>query len=240
MSHTLRLAEHPTPPGVPRPDDRQPPALPVATWSSTIASAPRDQALPDRPLPVRLRPRTPIPVHRVPGGEAFAVLPVQAHPGMPTWLPVVDERHGWAQVLLPVRPDGAVGWLHLDDRVETVDHPTHITVDTAARSVTLHHGRNMVTWPAGVGRPTSPTPRGRTFVLGEIRPDRGLVDRAVLLASHMSTHLAWGARMAAVGLHTWPGAAQGLSSTDGSVVVPPDAVPVLAVCATPGTAVLIR
>ncbi|MGW4528867.1 L,D-transpeptidase [Amycolatopsis sp. NPDC004378] len=238
MNHDLRVAERPA--GHQSHDIQSRPVLPVAAWSATMQSAPRDQALRARPLPIRLRPRTPVPVYPVPGGAPFALLPVQIHPGLPTWLPVVDERHGWVQVLLPTRPDGAVGWLKRDDRVELAEHPTHIEIDTSARSVTLHHGRNLLTWPAGVGRATTPTPHGRTFVLGEIHPARGLVDRALLLASHMRTHLAWGAGIAAVGLHTWPGATRGLPATDGSVVLPPEAIPVLAVCAAPGTPVLIR
>jgi hypothetical protein len=241
MSHTLRLVEGAASrPGHQHRDVPDRPSVPVASWSAIMKSAPRDQARHDRALPARLRPLIPVPIHRVPGGEAIALLPVRTHPGLHTWLPVVDQRHGWAQVLLPIRPDGAVGWLRLDDRVEVIEHPTHIEIDTTARSVTLHHGRNLLTWPAGVGRGTTPTPHGRTFVLGEIRPARGLVDRAVLLAAHMRTHLSWSSGMAAVSLHTWPGATRGVPSTDGSVVVPPEAVPVLAVCATPGTAVLIR
>lgn len=241
MNHELRLAERPaSPAGNHHEEADQQPALPVATWSATVKNAPRDQSRRDLPRPFRLRPLTPVPVHRVPGGDPIALLPVEAHPGHPTWLPIVDERHGWAQVLLPVRPDGAVGWLRLDHRVHVAEHPVHLDINTSTRAVTLHHGSNWLTWPAGVGRATTPTPRGRTFVLGEIRPHRGLVDHVLVLASHMHTHLEWGAGIGAVGLHTWPGAPHGLPATDGSVVVPPEAVPVLAACAPAGTAVLIR
>jgi cysteine desulfurase/selenocysteine lyase len=78
-----------------------------------------------------------------------------------------------------------------------------------------------------------------SFVLGDVHPHSGIVDHAVLLAAHTPTHLAHGAGIGAVGLHTWPSAGRGDAGTDGSLVVPPAAMPVLTEVARPGTAVLI-
>lgn len=212
------------------------PALPVAAWAAVVFAAPRDPAPQTQPLPIRLRPRTPVPVHRVPGGEPVAVLPVQALPGLPAWLPAVDERHGWVQVLLPTRPDGATGWIKRDDRVECLDHPVCLDIDTAVRSFTLRHGRNLLTWPASVGWGAGPAPRRRTFVLGETLSGDCTARRGLLLADHWP-----GDGDAAVGgLRIEPGLPPGRSAAAGSVAVPSDAIPVLAVCAAPGTPVLIR
>lgn len=219
-----------------------PPPLPCASWTATVAAAPRDLDLHGPARHARLRPRVPVPLYAVPDVVAapFAELPTDAAPGLPTWLPVVGGRPGWALVLLPCRPDGAVGWVQLDRRVEQEQHRCHIEIDTHERTVTLISARDRRTWPAGVGKSSTPTPRGRTFVLGQVAPARGLVDRALVLAAHAPTHLAHGAGMAAVGVHTWPGAEDIRPATDGCVIVPPDVMTVLTTCALPGTAVLIR
>ncbi|SER20100.1 L,D-transpeptidase [Actinokineospora terrae] len=214
--------------------------LPAASWAAALPGAPRDPEPHALPHPARLTPLVPVPVHRVPEGDPFAELPVEVLAGLPTWLPVVGACPGWARVLLPTHPDGAVGWVALDERVVVVPHHNHLVVDTRARAVTLHCGPNRVTWPAGVGTPAHPTPRGRTVVLGAIEIPRGLVNLALVLAAHHPTHLAHGAGIAAVGVHTWPTTGFGLAGSDGSVLVPPEAMPVLIECAPAGTAVLVR
>ncbi|WP_436501819.1 L,D-transpeptidase [Actinokineospora sp. HUAS TT18] len=157
-----------------------------------------------------------------------------------TWVPIIDARPGWAMVLLPCLPDGSAGWIQLDDRVVVAAQPTHIEIDTRRRTIALVHEKERRVWPAGVGRPASPTPRGRTFVLGSIDIADGLVDRAILLAAHMPTHLLHSAGLPAVGIHTWPGAVFGLPGSDGSVLVPELALTDLQDSAPPGTAVLIH
>lgn len=219
-----------------------PPPLPCASWAATVPAAPRDVDLHAPARGARLRPRVAVPLYAVPDDQAapFAELPTETAAGLPTWLPIIDRRPGWALVLLPCHRDGAVGWLRLDARIEHVRHRCHIEVDTRERTVTLVRVGDRRTWPAGVGRPNAQTPRGRTFVLGTVTPSRGLVDRALALAAHAPTHLAHSAGLAAVGIHTWPGAEDIRPDTGGSVIVPPSAMTVLFACALPGTAVLIR
>ncbi|WP_172803285.1 L,D-transpeptidase [Alloactinosynnema sp. L-07] len=170
----------------------------------------------------------------------MADLPTYAYGLLRTWVPIIDARPGWALVLLPCLPDGSVGWVRLDDRVVIVAQPTHIEIHTRRRTVALVNGPERRVWPAGVGRPASPTPRGRTFVLGSVDIADGLVDRAILLAAHMPTHLLHGTGLPAVGIHAWPGTVFGLAGSDGCVLVPDLALTDLEDAAPPGTTVLIH
>ena len=231
-------------------------ALPVANWFSHL---PELSSGPDPQEPVveaRLGVMAAVEVHASVGGGPVAELPVEVVPGMRTWLPVVGGQPGWVRVLLPCAPQGSSGWIRLCPEVLILTHLVHVVVDTRARTLTLHHGRSertwecqfteewvgpfSVGWPCRVGKAASPTPRGRTFVVGEVHPTTGIVDRALVLEAHMSTHLAHGAGIDAVGNHSWPSASWGHAGSDGSLVVPPTAMPVLAEVARPGTVVLIR
>ncbi len=86
-----------------------------------------------------------------------------------TVLPVIGERTGadglpWLRVRLPGRPNGLTGWIaqRATTRLTTA---WHLVVNRAARRVTVYRaGRVVRTFPAVVGRPTAPTPRGEFFV----------------------------------------------------------------------------
>ncbi|OLR92576.1 L,D-transpeptidase [Actinokineospora bangkokensis] len=214
--------------------------LPQVRWDAHLPALPRDPGLHRPPHPLRLLVQAPVTVHTAPKGPAVARLPPESWPGLRTWVPVVDAHPGWVRVLLPSLPDGASGWVELCGQVAAVPHHGFLVADRRTRTLTAHHGPNRLSWPCGVGKATTPTPRGRTYVLGEVRPDTGLVRHALVLASHQSTHLDHGAGLSAVGLHTWPTASWGLAGSDGSVLVPPEAMPVLTRIAPPGTAVLIH
>ncbi|CRK57011.1 ErfK/YbiS/YcfS/YnhG [Alloactinosynnema sp. L-07] len=218
------------------------PVLPIADHCARVDRLGRDQDPHGQPLLVRLRPLVPVPIRPVPDPRVapVAVLPVWAAPGLPLWVPVVDRCPGWVLVLLPCRPDGVVGWVRTDDRVEQVHHHTLLVVDTRTRLVTLQRLGDRRTWVAGVGKPGRPTPCGRTFILGPVEPARGVVDLALVLAAHAPTHLRHGAGLDAVGVHAWPGVEHHPPATDGSVIVPAAAMTVLTSAAPPGTPVLIH
>ena len=89
--------------------------------------------------------------------------------GARTVLPVVGARIGargigWLHVGLPGRPNGRTGWIR---QRATADSTTgwHILVDTSQRRVTVYrNGRPMRMVGAVVGKPSTPTPRGKFFV----------------------------------------------------------------------------
>ena len=79
------------------------------------------------------------------------------------------DRRGrrWLRVRLPQRPNDAAGWV-LQDRTVVTRTRWRLDVDVGARRVrALHAGRVVRSFPAVVGAPATPTPRGR-FAVSEI------------------------------------------------------------------------
>jgi hypothetical protein len=97
--------------------------------------------------------------------------------GYPTMFGVIGKvvdarcRPTWYEVQLPVRPNGATGYvrapvLHL----EAVT--AHIEVDVSARTLTLYRsGRPVFTATVAVGSSATPTPTGRYYVNQRLLPD---------------------------------------------------------------------
>jgi lipoprotein-anchoring transpeptidase ErfK/SrfK len=75
-----------------------------------------------------------------------------------------DCRPAWYRVQLPMRPNGAEGWIRASTaRRYRVDF--RIVVDLSDREVTVYRGgEQMVRTPAAIGRPGTPTPTGSYYV----------------------------------------------------------------------------
>lgn len=79
-------------------------------------------------------------------------------------------RATWLHVALPIRPNGANGWV-LAKNVHEVPVHTRITVDLAQRRVRLYrNGRLVLSTTAAVGSPATPTPLGRYYVNQRLVP----------------------------------------------------------------------
>jgi lipoprotein-anchoring transpeptidase ErfK/SrfK len=76
----------------------------------------------------------------------------------------------WYHVELPIKPNGATGWVRAADvDVQRVD--TRIDVDLSARRVSLFRGGRLVLRAtAAVGAPATPTPTGRYYVNQRLVP----------------------------------------------------------------------
>jgi L,D-transpeptidase catalytic domain len=86
---------------------------------------------------------------------AFGVLAVQRDPSCDA---------SWYHVQLPVRPNGAVGWVKADE-VELDAVRTRIEVDISKHRVWLYRdGRLMAKVTAGMGTQWTPTPTGSFYV----------------------------------------------------------------------------
>lgn len=72
----------------------------------------------------------------------------------------VYRRREWVRLLLPIRPDGTTGWIPRNNVVLTTTR-YWITVDKAARTVTVYHaGIELRRFLAVIGKPATPTPDG--------------------------------------------------------------------------------
>src|SRR5581483_3900433 len=108
--------------------------------------------------------------YRRPGGRpvaSFERLNVNAYPtvfGVLGELVRADCSVRWLRAQLPIKPNGATGWVHVRD-VRVLPVRTRIVVDLSSRRVTLYRsGRRVLTTPAAVGAPATPTPIGRFYV----------------------------------------------------------------------------
>ncbi|MGI8806326.1 MAG: sigma-70 family RNA polymerase sigma factor [Acidimicrobiales bacterium] len=168
----------PPPPAPPEP-------APSTTTTTTTNTTPPAPAAAPTPPPFsprgRLSAATPsfvaqalVPVLAVHDGPGTAV-PVRglANPqpsGAPLVLLVTEQRGGWLQVLLPVRPNGSTGWVR-SDQVTVASHPYRIVVELAAHRITAYQGTEvLLSEPIGVGTAAAPTPGGLYFIKELFQP----------------------------------------------------------------------
>lgn len=84
----------------------------------------------------------------------------------------IHRGREWLRVLLPIRPDGATGWIPRDDAMLSATR-LWVTVDKAARAVKVYdRGRLIRRFEAVIGTPATPTPDGLAAIYEKDRqPD---------------------------------------------------------------------
>jgi lipoprotein-anchoring transpeptidase ErfK/SrfK len=108
-----------------------------------------------------------------PGGPAAGTLPAVDPFGAAEVLAVVGHptASGWAEVELPIRPNGSVGWIRTAG-VAFSQTSYQVLVNLETHQVTVTDaGRLVLTTPAAVGKPSTPTPTGHTYLWELVRPD---------------------------------------------------------------------
>lgn len=230
--------------------------LPVAATWGVVAHAPLDPTPDQVPSGELVAPTVTVPVYAAPGGPAIAALPAQQldgnhQPVGQTTVPVIATQLGWAQVLLPSKPNSSTGWIDVDDpHIDESMTPWLIRVDREHYTLTLlRSGASVGHWTVGVGvlRPRdghtqSVTPAGRTFVVADIRVEHPTYSPVILpLGAHSPIYDSYGGGPATVGIHTWTpsSAVYGHNSSHGCVRVPADALQVLSTQVPIGTPVLV-
>jgi lipoprotein-anchoring transpeptidase ErfK/SrfK len=89
--------------------------------------------------------------------------------GVPTVLPVLgtatsSDGMSWTHVRLPGRPNGHHGWIPTEQTRRTSTE-WHISLKLSTRRVTVYRdGRVERRFRAVIGKPSTPTPRGRFFI----------------------------------------------------------------------------
>jgi lipoprotein-anchoring transpeptidase ErfK/SrfK len=113
---------------------------------------------------------------RSPGKRAFARFEDENANGVPTVFSVLAKRLDgrcrptWYRVQLPLKPNGVTGWVRAAE-VQLTPIYTRIHVDLSERRVTLfERGRKVLSAPAAIGAPGTPTPTGRFYVNQRLVP----------------------------------------------------------------------
>ncbi len=84
--------------------------------------------------------------------------------GLPRTLLVTEQREGWVQALLPMRPTGSLGWVRASE--VTLGSTTYeIKISLSSRQlVLLDAGEPVLETPVAIGKATTPTTLGRFYV----------------------------------------------------------------------------
>jgi lipoprotein-anchoring transpeptidase ErfK/SrfK len=169
--------------------------------------------------------------------------------GAPTVFGVLGERvntscHAtWLHVQLPMRPNGATGWVRAAV-VQTVKLHTRIVVDLSERRVRFYkRGRLLISSSAAIGSPATPTPLGRYYVNQRLVPTdkSGPFGPAALGVSAFSPVLTGWAQGGPIGIHgtnqPW---SIGHDVSNGCIRLPNDVLKRLFAAAPAGTPVVIH
>jgi hypothetical protein len=147
--------------------------------------------------------------YRAPGRSAFARFGLVNENRFPMVFSILGEQFGagcraaWYHVELPMRPNGATGWVPARD-VKLAWVSTKIVVDVSRRRLMLlRRGRLVLRTPVAVGASATPTPRGRFYINQRLIPSdpRGPFGPAALGVSAFSNVLTGWAQGGPVGIH---------------------------------------
>jgi hypothetical protein len=221
-----------------------PPAgLPVVDYGAAPGGFPADpQPLSTEPLVEGLHPARTVAAYDAPGGQPRALL-APTISGVQVTMPIVQRRAGWVAVLLPSAnrtiawvPPGGWTSVMLRDR---------LVVERASHTLTWYRGDvTQQSWSVTLGTDATPTPLGRTFVLG-----RSTLAGAVYAGTDVFALAAvpdepgavpTGLRGAHIGLHTWYNDwTLGKNATDGCIRLTRTGQQLLLQEIAPGTPVIV-
>lgn len=168
----------PTPTPSPTPAEFDLAALEVPTIESVLSSMPQSGDVDLESLPGKVAVpeavRTPVWAEAdvsVPPRLALASTQYEYHA---RWL-VLQTQEEWVQVLLPYgrgalpssdpeAVNGVAGWVR-EDQVSLEDEDRSVVIDLSDRAVIVRADGQQVTVPAGIGKPSTPTPQGLSQVM---------------------------------------------------------------------------
>lgn len=177
------------------------PAAPSASASAEPSSGPSTAlvARASGELPVYESPDDRVPARTLPPTTSF---------GTPTVVLVSEvgdaAADGWLEALLPVRPNGATGWIRVAD-VELRDVTLQVEIALADRELVVRDaGKELLTTRTAIGAPSHPTPTGRFYVVDKLEtpdPDGAYGPYALGLSAHSDVLTAFGEGDGQVGIH---------------------------------------
>jgi lipoprotein-anchoring transpeptidase ErfK/SrfK len=231
----------PPAPPTPLPAAKAPKDLPVIDYRHSTTGLPADPE-PASTVAVTsaLHPTADLAVYDAPGGTPRAVLPSEIS-GLRVTVPIIDRRPGWVAVLVP-SVNRRVGWLTDQGWTAQRLHDQLLVRLSTHELIWLRDGKRRASWTVATGSARTPTPLGRTFVMGPT-PTSGSIyageDALVLGAVPENREaLSAGLRDGHTAIHAWyRSAAFGNSVSNGCVRIPKSAQRILLQNIPDGTAV---
>lgn len=144
----------------PVPGDRPAATTGHSTASSLVAQARRDA------IEIYAAPGDPEPERELRAADAVTL------PDHTPMVLLVKDRpaHGWLEVLLPIRPNGSTGFIHVAD-VSLTEHAFRVQIDLSDRWLRVYEGDHLrVDHAVGVGRRDAPTPGGVYYIKELLEP----------------------------------------------------------------------
>lgn len=225
-------------------EEKQPAADPVdlaklvaSSTKTTLKGAPKDPAAAKATTGLVVHPKRTVALYDAPDGTAFGKIKKTQFGD--TWLPAIERTEGWVRVLLPSRPNSSTAWIE-DSGLEQATSPYLVRVHLGSRQLELYKD-NILTgvWSVAVGKSSTPTPTGRTFVLGQMIDTSQSSSVILPLGTHSQTLDSYGGGPGTVAIHGWPDPSVfGQAISHGCIRVPDEALAKLRVVPL-GTVVLI-
>ncbi|GIF16833.1 L,D-transpeptidase [Actinoplanes teichomyceticus] len=190
----------------PLPAAEPPDDLPVISYEQGPRGLPADPEQNSTVAPTQgLRPSKRVALYDAPGGEPRAFLPPKIS-GLRTVVPIVGEDNGWVAVLVP-SVNRRIGWVPPGDW-EIQALRDQLVLQRSGHTLSwLRDGQEQQRWTVAVGSAATPTPVGRTYVMGTTRisgePYLGL--DALVLGSIPDDRekMAAAFQLAHTGIHAW-------------------------------------
>jgi hypothetical protein len=142
----------------------------------------------------------PATIFRLPGSAPFLRLRVTDSYGFRTTVPIVAERLDrrcrptWFRVRVSFYPNGTLGWIRAGT-MATSRIRTRIIVDLSRQRLILYKsGRVVLSTPVAIGKPSTPTPRGRFYITQRFiltNPDGPYGARALGISAFSNVLRSW-------------------------------------------------
>jgi hypothetical protein len=236
--HAARALAETTLPAAAAPAD-----LPVIAYRAAPRGFPADPTpRSTAALTVGLHPTRRLVLYDSPGGKPRAFLSPTIG-GVPVIVPRVARRAGWVAVLLP-SVNRRIGWLPATGWTPRPLRDQLVLRRRAHELSWLRDGIRRASWTVAVGAAATPTPPGRTFVLGRTTP-RGAVYAGLdaLALGSVPDHprsVSPGLRHAHTGIHSWyRNDVFGRDASNGCIRVPRAAQRTLLTNIAPGTSLIV-
>lgn len=212
----------------------------VSEVEMELPPASQDEALERPAIPAQDGPVT--GRYAVDGGWQFSN-PGPLEPPQPLTFLVRERRGQWVQVLIPVRPNGTVGYVNIDD-VDITTTQTRLEVSLTDHTLKAYDGNDLVVEsPIVIGVDFSPTPTGLfylTDIVPQANPD-GFYGPFVLATNGYSEMLnEFDNGVPVIAIHgTNNPALMGQDKSNGCIRVPNDVITQLAETIPTGAPILI-